>query len=271
MSSAPLVSIVVPVFNPHPGYFRTSIESLLAQSFADLEVIIVEDPSPQSGAAILSGISDARVIHLLNPVRTSLPQQHNRGLAEARGEFICRFDADDVTHRERVARQLAFLRSRPEIDVVGTWLTVIDEAGYAIGERRYPTGHDEIVRAMRRFNPIANSSVMFRRTVFERFGGWRDSPLPAQDYEWYSRLASGGARFANLPERLVSYRLHPGSIKSSKLRGTIRTTLEVKKRYWRAEMDLASRWIMVAERFLLLLPPAVVLKAFTAVRYGRRH
>ena len=132
-------------------------------------------------------------------------------------------------------------KSHPDIDVVGSALTVIDGQSNVVGTRRYPTEHEEIVSAMRRFNPIANSTVMFRREVYERFGGWRDSALPAQDYEWYSRLAAGGARFANLEEPLVRYRLHGGSIKSSKLRGTIQTTLEVKNLYWRREMDLRSR------------------------------
>ena len=267
--TAPLVSIVVPVFEPHPVYFRQAIESVLGQSFSDFELIVVEDPSSSSGRQLLAGVSDPRLNHILNRERTSLPQQHNRGLAEARGQFICRFDADDICEPRRVERELAFLQAHSDVDVVGSALTVIDEQSSVIGMRRYPSSHAEIVWAMRRFNPIANSTVMFRRQVYERFGGWRDSGLPAQDYEWYSRLASGGARFANLEEPLVRYRLHGGSIKSSKLRGTIQTTLDVKNMYWRQGMDLRSRAIMVAERALLHLPEPLVLRLFTAIRYRR--
>lgn len=268
--TAPLVSIVVPVFAPHPVYFRQAIDSVLAQSFTDFELIIVEDPSPAKGQAMLGGVDDPRVTYILNTARTSLPQQHNRGLAEARGQFICRFDADDVCEPQRLARELAFLQAHPEVDVVGSWLTVIDEHGGVVGSRQYPTGHADIVAAMRRFNPIANSTVMFRRGVYERFGGWRDSTLPAQDYEWYSRLGAGGARFANLDEPLVRYRLHGGSIKSSQLRGTIRTTIDVKRTYWLAHMDPVSRAMLWAEQALLLLPAWLVLKLFVAIRYGRR-
>lgn len=266
----PLVSIVVPVFEPHPVYFRQAIDSVLAQSFTDVEVVIVEDPSPSSGRAMLAGLDDRRVTHIVNPARTSLPRQHNRALAETRGRFICRFDADDLCEPQRVARELAYLQSHPDVDVVGSWLTVIDEQSGVVGTRRYPTEHAAIVTAMRRFNPIANSSVMFRREVYERFGGWRDSPLPAQDYEWYSRLAAGGVRFANLPEPLVRYRLHGGSIKSSQLRGTLLTTIDVKRTYWLVHMDAVSRLVLFAEQALLHLPAWAVLKLFVAIRYGRR-
>jgi glycosyltransferase involved in cell wall biosynthesis len=266
----PLVSIVVPVFEPHPRFFRQAIESLLAQTVTGLEVIVVEDPSARSGKEMLAGIDDDRLRYFVNSERTSLPRQHNRALAETRGQFICRFDADDVCEPRRVERELAFLRSHPDVDVVGSALTVIDEHDAVVGQRRYPAGHGEILAAMHRFNPVANSSVMFRREVYERFGGWRDSELPAQDYEWYSRLAAGGVRFANLPEPLVRYRLHGESIKSSKLRGTIRTTIDVKRTYWRHQMDLTSRAMLLAEQLLLFMPAWLVLKLFVAIRYGRR-
>jgi glycosyltransferase involved in cell wall biosynthesis len=266
----PLVSIVMPVFAPHPVFFRQAVDSVLAQSFTDFELIIVEDPSPAAGQAVLAGIDDPRLTYILNPERTSLPRQHNRGLAAARGRFICRFDADDLCAPQRLERELAFLQAHPDVDVVGSWLTVIDEQGQVVGSRNYPTEHAAIVAAMRRFNPIANSTVMFRREVYERFGGWRDSTLPAQDYEWYSRLGAGGARFANLAEPLVRYRLHGGSIKSSQLRGTILTTIDVKQTYWRAQMDVVSRLVLLAEQALLFLPAWLVLRLFVAIRYGRR-
>lgn len=265
--TTPLVSIVVPVFDPHPVFFRQAIESVLAQTFADFELIIVEDPSAASARPVLDALADSRIRYFANDTRTSLVRQHNRALAETRGRFICRFDADDICEPDRVQRELEFLQANPDVDVVGSNLTIIDERSRVVGRRGYPATHAAIVAAMRRFNPIANSSVMFRRQIYERFGGWRDAALPAQDYEWYSRLAAGGARFANLPEALVRYRLHAGSIKSSKLRGTLLTTLEVKEMYWRRQMDWPSRALMAAERAMLFLPPWLVMKLFMLARY----
>jgi glycosyltransferase involved in cell wall biosynthesis len=264
----PLVSIVMPLLMPHPLYFREAIESVVNQSFTDFELIVVEDPSAATGQAFLARFNDARIKYILNSERTSLVRQHNRALSETRGRFICRFDADDICEPQRLERELTFLQSHPGVDIVGSCVTVIDEHGAVIGARQYPLEHNAILAAMRRYNPIANSTVMYRREVYERFGGKRDSPLPAQDYEWYSRVATGGARFANLAEPLVRYRVH-AQMSRQKLRGTLRTTLEVKNMYWRAGMDLPSRAFMIVERALLFLPAWLVRRMFVAIRYRR--
>jgi glycosyltransferase involved in cell wall biosynthesis len=270
--TAMLVSIVLPVYQPHERFFREAVASVLAQTMPDFELIIVEDPSETSAEALLRGTEDRRIRHVVNPRRTSLPEQHNLGLSLSRGAFICRFDADDLCEPERLAREIDFLRRHPEISVVSSALRIIDEEGRSAGVRIYPETHAEIRRTFPFANPVANSAVMFRREVYERFGGWRtDSALPAQDYEWYSRLAASGVLFANLKEPLVRYRLHAKSIKSTSVRSTISSTLETKQRYWVAEMGWKGRAIMFAERVLLRLPAPLVLKGFKVIRYRPRR
>jgi glycosyltransferase involved in cell wall biosynthesis len=264
----PVVSVVLPVIEPDPRLFRAAVQSVLAQTLIELELIIVEDPSPVSGREILAGLDDPRLRHIVNTRRTSLAHQHNRGLAESRGAFICRFDGDDLCEPERLARQVDFLRRHPDISVVGSRLRVIDAAGRTLGFRDYPLDHDTIVARMARSNPMANSSVMFRRDVYDHHGGWRiDSALPARDYEWLSRLAVAGVRFANLPDYLVRYRIHPAAIKATRLRETLRATLDVKRTYWSRRMGPGARLTMLGERALLMLPPRLVLHLFIWLMY----
>lgn len=259
----------MPVYRPNHHYLSQAVGSILTQTIRDLELIIVEDPSESSGADVIASFADPRVTYIRNAQRTSLTQQHNAGMHRARGEFICRFDADDISEPARLERELAFLSDHPDCDVVGTWLTIIDETDHVTGLRRYPTEHAEIVAAMRSFNPVANSSVMFRRELLERFGDRREEVLAAEDYDWYSKLAAGGARFATIPEFLIRYRLHGGSMKSTKLKQTIRHSLAVKRQYWLKEMSIRERAIMFAEQALLLLPDTVTLAAFRQLRYMR--
>ena len=121
---------------------------------------------------------------------------------------------------------------------------------------------------MKRYNPISGSNATFRRRVPENVGGWREGiDRPAQDYEWYSRVASRGHRFAIHPEALIRYRRHGSQIKQKKLRGTLLTTLEVKRRYWLRSMDPVSFVLFLCETSMLLLPGAVVLWLFKKVRY----
>jgi glycosyltransferase involved in cell wall biosynthesis len=263
MRSKPIVSVVMPVLNPHPVYFRQAIESVLNQTFEDWELVIVEDPSPRQAAEILKDYPDPRIRHFVNPQRTSLVKQLNSALHEARAELIARQDADDISEPERLEKQVKFMESHPEVAVLGTWLRVIDEDGRTLGFRRYPCDHDDIVRAMRIYNPIGHPSVMFRRDVALKHGGYQyDRVLVASDYDLWCRMAKSGIKFANLPEPLVRYRIHKGSVKSVKLRDTLRGTIEIKQLHFGADMNFRARLRLVGERLLLLLPPKFVLWLF---------
>lgn len=259
----------MPVYQPDPRYFVEAVESVLAQTLQDLELIIVEDPSPSSGKDLLKHLSDPRIRHLVNPKRTSLARQHNLAVSLARAEFIARFDADDVCEPERLAKQYRFLIEHPDVAVVGSQVRVIDHHGKIIGSRRYPLAHEEIRRALHRVNPLSGSNVMFRAYIALEAGGWLETTATGLDYEWYSRLASLGFRFANLPDYLVRYRLHADQIKTKRWRNSLRTGVRVKRRYWWKEMSLVSRLYMLLEVFALFLPTPLARLIFRLVKLRR--
>lgn len=122
---------------------------------------------------------------------------------------------------------------------------------------------------MQRFNALAHPSVMFRKRVVLEAGGYR-MPICNEDYELWSRLASLGVRFANHPEALLRYRLHPAGMKVARLRHIIRGTLEVKNRYWRRHMGLGARLRMLGEFLLLFLPPQLVVRLFMRTHIADR-
>jgi glycosyltransferase involved in cell wall biosynthesis len=258
----------MPVYRPQRQYLAEAIDSVLGQTLSDLELVIVEDPSDATGRDLVEQRRDPRIRYILNEQRTGLARQHNRAVCEARGQFIARFDADDICEPDRLEKQVAYLEAHPDIDVVACQLRIIDDSGTIIGRRDYPQEHDEIVRAMRRYNPISGSNATFRRHVPAEVGGWREGiDRPAQDYEWYSRVATRGHRFAILPEPLIRYRRHGSQIKARKLRGTLLTTLEVKRLYWLKTMDPVSLLLFACEASMLLLPASVVLWLFKKLRY----
>jgi glycosyltransferase involved in cell wall biosynthesis len=260
----------MPVLAPHPVYFRQAVDSILAQTLTDLELIIVEDPSESSGAELLRGISDPRLRHLRNEQRTSLVDQRNQALEATRADVIAMLDADDIAEPARLAKQLEFLRAHPGVGVVGSQLTIIDEAGAVIGTRGYPTEHGDIVRAMTRYNAIAQPSVMCRRSVIFDAGCYQYRTFPVnEDYELWSRLAARGVRLANHPEALIRYRVHPSGTKAAMLKRMLRATIDVKKQFWREQMDLGARARFWSEHVLLGLPSSWVLKLFVATQYAR--
>ena len=221
--TGPTISVVMTVYDPQPEYFRKAVRSILDQSWTDLELIVVEDPSPRDGESMLQGLSDPRLRYLTNPERTCLPSQKNQGLQAAKGKFIALMDADDVAAPTRLADQLEYLHAHPQIDVLGSQITVIDSRDKVIAHRRFPLEHEAILKALPRVVPLSQPSVMFRREIFESFGGYQLAGYAAaEDYEVWSRWIQQGVRFANHRASLLSYRLHPGQTKFSKLRETIR-------------------------------------------------
>ena len=208
---------------------------MLAQDYVNLELVIVEDPSRRSAVELLRAFDDPRIVHLANPERTSHTRQRNQSLALARGELVATLDADDICDPRRISTQVRYFEQHPEVAVVGTQLAIIDTEGRVTGSRAYPVTHEEIVAAMPRFNPIAQPSVMFRKAAIVESGGYSYDRFPAEDYELWSRLAVQGIKFANLPEPLLRYRLHPGGMKATRLKGTLQGTLDVKNRYWRSK------------------------------------
>lgn len=267
--SSPLVSVIIPVIRPDPRFFRAALESVVRQTLQDIEIIVIEDPSESSAADTIRHFDHPFIRHIRNAEKTGLSRQHNLGAELARGRFISRFDADDILEPEKLEMQVDFLETHSDIDLVGTNLLIIDEQNRVIGERLYPESHESIMKMFPRSNPVANPSILFRKEQIELHGGWREEATdPAQDYEWFSRIARGGARFANLQRGLVRYRIHPGSIKRSKLRGTLRTTIDVKKTYWRKNLGLRGRLVLWVEQLLLFLPPGLVYRIFVRLRYG---
>lgn len=270
-SDAPTVSVLMPVRSPHPEYFPAAVRAVLGQSLADLELIISESPGETSAAAMLEQFDDPRIRHHVLGADVVLVDQRNHGLAEARADIVALADGDDVCDPERLEKQVAFLRDHPDVDLVSCQLRVIDERGVDIGYRRYPTSHEQLVRAMEIYNPIAQPGITFRKQVVLDAGGYQYRKFVVNsDYELWSRLAGRGARFAVHPEALVSYRIHGGAIKTSRLAEVIEATIDIKRTYWLEHMSLKGKLRLAAEHALRWLPPGAVLALFKRVQFTRR-
>ena len=205
-AAAPRVSVVLSVHNDAP-YLADAIESILAQSFADFEFLIVDDGSTDGSGAIVDAFAgrDAR-IRVLRQANQGLVASLNRAIGEARAPWIARMDGDDVALPLRFERQMDFLDRNPDCDVLGTDLEEIDGEGRVRGTLRpHPARHEDIVAALRTGSPICHPSVMMRRRALVEAGGYRAAYRHCEDFDLWLRLVPH-ARFANLPERLLRYR-----------------------------------------------------------------
>lgn len=205
---APRVSFVVPAFNEPPHILEESLRSVMAQDHADFECIVVdESQDPQSIAMCIALCeSDARFRRVVPQERIGLAASLNLGIQEARGEFIARFDSDDVCAPDRLSRQLAAFDADPAIDILGGGLELIDRAGKTLAVREYPADHARIVSRMRTTTAIAHPTALMRRKSVLAVGGYDVSFRFSEDLDLWLRLINRGARFGNIPGIVVRYR-----------------------------------------------------------------
>jgi glycosyltransferase involved in cell wall biosynthesis len=200
----------MPVYNG-ARYVGDAVESVLAQTFTDFELVIVNDCSTDATPQILAGIGDARVVVVHNERNLGPTGAANRGLAIARGELVAHLDADDLAERERLAEQVRFLDGHPDIAAVGSWYRKIDENGRSLGERRLPVQPAALAWGLLFYSPVVHSAVMYRRAVVLEVGGYRVQYRYASDFDLWSRIAERH-RLATIPKRLVDYRIVSGSL-----------------------------------------------------------
>jgi len=210
------VDVLLPVRNGAP-YLRDAIESILAQSFKDFRLLIIDDGSTDETPAIAAAFADhdPRIV-LVTSNGTGLIDALNLGIARSTSPLIARMDADDLALPNRFERQIGYLQTHPNVDVVGSWVQPIDLNNQDLGsETRYPTGPDEIRSCLfSGQNPIANPSILMRRTAIEKVGGYRKPMQTAEDFDLWLRVADIGD-LANLPEVLLRYRVHPNQVSAA--------------------------------------------------------
>jgi len=203
----PKVSVIMSVYNER-RYLIDSIQSILNQTFQDFEFIIIDDYSedvdPSVRAVINSFTTDARIKLIRNGANIGLTKSLNKGLFASSGEYIARQDADDVSERVRLQHQVRYLDNHPEIGVLGTSTTIINEIGDEIDEWEAAPNPMESLKVR---NGLTHGSVMFRRTVMEDVGKYDENFRYAQDYEYWLRI-SKKYQIRNLPSRLYQSRVH---------------------------------------------------------------
>ena len=209
---APLVSVVMSCFNAE-RWLREAIDSVLAQTFRDFEFILVDDGSTDATPGIIKGYADvdSRVVVISKP-NTGLADSLNVGIARARGSWIARMDADDVSEPTRLQRQVAHAAANPALGFIGTGLTEIDGAGNRLATHRYPPAHAQLLRRLvsgQAFPP--HSSAFYRTGMVSAVGGYRPRIRRAQDWDLWLRL-SEKTQLACLETPLVRIRKHASQI-----------------------------------------------------------
>jgi glycosyltransferase involved in cell wall biosynthesis len=235
--SAPAVSVLLPVHNG-ASYLSEAVASILRQTYADFELLVVNDGSTDGTASILRNCADYRLTVIENERNLGVIPSLNRGLITARSEFVARMDADDIAFPERLRRQVDFLHGHPQVGLCGTWFQTFGTARPKAV--RPPTQPEDLAARLFYESPLAHSSVMFRRALFVDHGLQYSLDYPhAEDYELWVRTAEFTG-LANVPEVLLQYRQHGEQMsnrKTAEQNATVRKILVRQLRKIHPEAD----------------------------------
>lgn len=247
---SPRITVFIPVYQAE-RYLAESIESMLGQSFADFEVLIIDDGSYDRSYEIATAYAtkDQRIRILQNDGNRGVSFTRNRGIQEAKGEFLALLDADDLSVPERLAKQLAFFDQNPDVVACGTQAGIIDADGHDTGERiEVPTNRDEVKILLPFQNQFVNSSMMFRLAALRKTDGYYEGL--SEDYQLAAQL-NAQYYLTNLPDTLVQYRSHKSSLSKqqlSKMQEGERAVFSLIHR--QLGIEPSSHWIDIHHRVL---------------------
>jgi glycosyltransferase involved in cell wall biosynthesis len=199
-------------------FLSQALDSLLAQTWTDFEIVAVDDASTDGSAGILERYAqlDTRLRVIRQPQRQGLAASLNLALFLAQGPVVTRMDSDDISLPERFARQMAFLKENPAVSIVGCQFEKIDAEDRSLGLQTNLPLYDGAIRAflLEGNNPFCHGGVMMRRSVIlEMLGGYRQVFSAAQDFDLWLRVPPS-VLMRNLPEVLYRHRRHAGAVSS---------------------------------------------------------
>ncbi|MBS1651509.1 MAG: glycosyltransferase [Bacteroidetes bacterium] len=204
-----LISVILPVYNGEK-YLKEAIDSILFQTHKNLELIIINDGSTDSTKEIIDQYSDKRIISI-HQKNSGLAESLNNGLKIAKGEYIARQDADDISLPRRLEKQIQYLINHPKVVLLGTRAKIFTNTNDNYGIHNHATNPAQLHFDLFFNNPFVHSSVMFRKLAIDKVGMYNGDRSLIEDYELWSRFVQIG-QVSNLPDILVLYRHHDAGI-----------------------------------------------------------
>ena len=210
-------------------YLRTAVESVLSQTFSDFEFLIIDDASKDDTLALFKEYQkkDNRIQIVENKTNQGLTKNLNTLIKMSKGEYLARFDDDDVSFPQRFAAQAQYLDAHPECALVGSWAEIINENGDVIRTVKYPTEPAVLKKDLIKYNPFFHPAIMMRKDAVDAIGDYDEHFRYAQDYELYLRLSKKYA-IANVGEILIQYRENKSSITTTKNKAQVGFVIEAK-------------------------------------------
>ncbi|MCC6839809.1 MAG: glycosyltransferase [Flavobacteriales bacterium] len=276
----PAITLLLP-FRNAASTLDEAIASIATQTFANWELLLIDNASTDVSTEVAKrwAAQDERIRVISEPT-VGIAHALNTGLQHAQGRYIARMDADDTSHPERLAKQVAYMDTHPEIGVLGTRTSFATTVQKSSGMRWFVQWQNAILSPHEHFvkrfvdAPLAHPTVMFRRELVERHGNYNSGPLP-EDHDLWLRWMDAGVRFAKLPEELLTWNDHAQRLSRTHANYSTEAFFSAKVK-WLAKWlkrKLDGRPVIIAgtsnicqQRARLLEAEGITISAFTDVK-----
>ncbi len=237
----PLVSVVMAVYNGQE-YLNIAIDSILQQTYKNLELVIVDDGSTDNSSAIIANYSEPR-IRYIHQANQGLASALNHGINQSKGDYIARMDCDDISYPTRLTQQVNFLEKNKNVALVGTSFDLIDLDGCIIDRSIHLDMTSDLRTEFLVRNPFGHGTVMVRKQVLKTIGSY-DTSQPIEDYELWWRIAQQYP-VASIAKQLYGWRVNPSSISHGHNIKRQREIRQLMKAMWNKELSTISKAMAV--------------------------
>lgn len=270
---APLVSVIVTVYNCQ-RFIRQALDSLIDQTYKNLEIIVVDDHSSDKSWEIIKEYADKdkRIKPFRNKQNMRQAMTRNFAISQTKGEYLAQLDGDDIRTLSSIEKQVSYLASHPDVVAVGGGAEICDENMNHLNYRTYPTEDKEIRRKFLRYSPFCQSSLVIRKSVLDP-KPYRPEMVPSEDIDLSFRLGEAG-KLGNLGEVIYKVRTHKHSVTQRGARKMEKKTLYLRLKAvfeYGYEMSFSDKIYFAAQlTTMYLMPPRLRFWLFNKIRSGGR-
>lgn len=216
--SNPLISVLIPTYNSEL-YIKSTLESILNQTYKNLETIVIDDASTDNTVEILKNYKDERIKLYVNNNNLGISGNMNKGIKLSHGKYLAIMDADDWSYPYRIEEQVKIMEENPKVVLCSGYMDICDENLKLKNRRTYPITDKEIRKAIVTYDPISHPASMWRMSELLKTGLYSEKFPICRDYDLIVRISEFG-EYQNVPKPLIKYRVRKDSETGKRIRQT---------------------------------------------------
>ena len=225
MNSEPKVSIIIPTYN-QSQYLEEAMESVLNQTYQNIEIIIVDDGSTDNTSEVVKSF-DNKIIYIPQKNKGA-SSARNAGIKKAQGQYVAFLDSDDMWIKNKLEKQIKFIQNNPEIGLLGTGCYQMVDINKMIYKKIFPAKNETLQKDLIKYNPFIQSSVIIKKDVFNHIDLYDEKFKESEDYDLWLRIAQK-YKVANLEQALVTKRYYEKGLSKDKDNKQLYFALKAKK------------------------------------------